>query len=239
MSAPDLVIHGSNIGYSWRGKTHPTLNIPSFQIRRGSHTFLKGPSGSGKSTLLGLIAGVLPVQSGTLNVLGSALETASPQERDNLRSTHMGVIFQQFNLLPFLDVGANITLPCNFSKERAASAISRSGSIEKDAKRLLERLNMPPDALWSSKVKELSVGQQQRVAVARAMIGAPSLIIADEPTSAMDTNNRNAFITLLNEEAERSASTLLFVSHDESLASSFDEVLDLEEINTVSVESAA
>jgi len=206
------------------------LALSDFQLRAGEKLFLKGPSGSGKSTLLGLISGVLKPGAGALNVLGKDLTAMGAAQRDAFRAAHLGVIFQMFNLLPYLPVMENVTLPAEFSKARAAKAAARSGSPAKEARRLLGRLGVG-DAFHDRRASQLSVGQQQRVAVARALMGAPELIVADEPTSALDAEARDGFIDLLIEECAQSEASLLFVSHDAALAQHFDRAVDLRAIN--------
>lgn len=180
--------------------------------------------------MLGLIAGVLQAQSGRIEVLGHDLTAMSGRQRDRLRADNLGVIFQMFNLVPYLSVLQNVALPCQFSARRRDN-IARAGGVETEARRLLKRLGLDNEALLTRKVTDLSVGQQQRVAAARALIGEPSLIIADEPTSALDTDSRNQFIDLLNEEARASGAAVLFVSHDAGLSGPFDRTVDLMEIN--------
>ncbi|MGX6648321.1 ABC transporter ATP-binding protein [Maricaulaceae bacterium MS644] len=209
----------------------PVIDIRRFELKRGERVFLKGASGSGKSTLLGLIAGVLQPDSGSLHVLGTSLTDLSAPDRDRFRAAHLGVIFQMFNLLPYLPVGANVTLPCRFSAARATAA-QAAGGADTEARRLLSRLGLDTADVWSRRAAELSVGQQQRVAAARALIGGPGLILADEPTSALDADSRDSFIALLKEECEASGAALLFVSHDGGLAGHFDRALDLSELNT-------
>jgi putative ABC transport system ATP-binding protein len=220
-------VQADEIGFAYKGGP-AILDIAHFQLERGERLFLRGPSGSGKSTLLGLIAGVLPVQSGKLNVLGENMERLSSQGRDHLRARDMGVIFQMFNLVPYLPVIENVTLPLRFSKERRAR-LSRQPAEE--ARTLLARLGLEDERLLKQRVSDLSTGQQQRVAAARALIGSPGLIVADEPTSALDAQARARFIDLLAENVGASGASLLFVSHDGALARHFDRTLDLEEIN--------
>nr|WP_300377065.1 ATP-binding cassette domain-containing protein [Henriciella sp.] len=204
------------------------LDIPAFELAAGERLFLRGPSGSGKSTLLGLIAGVLAPQAGGVDVLGHDMASLSGARRDRLRADRLGVIFQMFNLVPYLSVVQNVTLPCRFSQTRRQAI---SGDPVEEARRLLARLGLNEEKMLQRPVTELSVGQQQRVAVARALIGGPSLVIADEPTSALDADTRDRFIELLNEEAARYGAALLFVSHDATLAGHFDRSVDLGEIN--------
>ena len=206
------------------------LTIGEFELGAGERLFLRGPSGSGKSTLLGLIAGVLETDQGELRVLDHEMTALSGSNRDQVRADHLGVIFQLFNLVPYLSVVQNVILPCRFSRRRLAE-VNAVGGAEAEARRLLEQLGLDDADLLSRNVTDLSVGQQQRVAAARALIGNPSLIIADEPTSALDADSRDRFISLLSAEAQRTQAALLFVSHDGSLARLFDRALDLAEIN--------
>ena len=214
-------------------KGAPFISIEALRIESGESVFLRGPSGSGKSTLLGLIGGVLKPDSGRVNISGTDMAALSPTARDRLRARHLGIIFQQLNLLPYLNVVGNVTLACRFSKSRREKAIKSDGSVQNSALRLLKNLGLPDNHL-SKPVRELSVGQQQRVAVARALIGSPDLVIADEPTSALDTANRDRFIELLNAQRSDTGCSLLFVSHDESLAPHFDRKIDLSDLNKAS-----
>ena len=193
------------------------LNIDALHVKKNEHLFIEGPSGSGKSTLLNLMAGVLSTDEGQVTILDKELSRLSDSEKDSFRAEHIGFIFQQFNLIPYLSVIENVTLPCRFALNRKEKAKQRSGTLEKEALRLLSALGLKDSALLSRSVNALSVGQQQRVAAARAMIGSPEIIIADEPTSALDSNHRQSFIQTLFEECEKENITLIFVSHDTSL----------------------
>jgi len=204
----------------------PVLDLDALTLERGERLFVYGPSGCGKSTLLGLIAGVHTVQQGRLEVLGEDLTRLSQRGRDTFRAARLGVIFQTFNLLPFLTVKANIELGCAFSKDRRAKAGDTSAAIAD----LLDGLGLDAD-LIDRPVTKLSIGQQQRVAVARALIGGPDLVIADEPTSALDTATRDRFIGLLIKACGQAGSALVFVSHDQGLSGHFDRSLDLQALN--------
>ncbi len=209
------------------------LDIAGLVVPRGERVFLHGPSGSGKTTLLGVIAGVLVPTSGRVEVLGQDLTRLSQGERDRLRGEHLGYLFQLFNLLPWLSVTENVTLPVELHPARRGRL---DGVAPRDAARaLLERLDLA--AFLDTPVSDLSVGQQQRVAAARALIGSPALLIADEPTSSLDADRRNAFLDLLFAECERAGSTLLFVSHDLSLGAAFDRQLSLPELNGAGVQA--
>jgi len=225
-----LVVDVRDLTFAWRrGET--TLDIAQFAIARDEKVFLKGASGSGKSTFLGVICGVLSADAGVVEVLGRDFARLSGAGRDAARSDHLGVIFQMFNLLPFLSVLENVLLPCRFSALRRRRATANGASLEVEARRLLERLGLDGDRLARATARELSVGQQQRVAAARALIGAPELVIADEPTSALDADARDAFLKLLVEEVDANGASLLFVSHDASLAPRFDRALDMANLN--------
>lgn len=226
------IVSLSNLRFAWPGQA-PVLNIESFELEKGERLFLRGPSGSGKSTLLGVIAGVLEADSGQVSVLEQDLSKLSGGQRDQVRADHLGVIFQMFNLVPYLSVVQNVVLPCRFSKRRLAE-VKAAGGAHEEAERLLSRLGLSDPDLLARTVTELSVGQQQRVAAARALIGNPALIIADEPTSALDADSRDRFIELLSDEAQKTGAALLFVSHDGGLAPLFDRAIDLAEINAAS-----
>jgi len=229
MTTPAL--RAENLVFAWAPQEPALLDIPVFELARGEQLFLRGPSGSGKSTLLGLFAGVLAPRAGTIRVLGQALEGLSGPARDRVRADHLGVIFQLFNLLPYLSVIANVTLATRFSRRRRAAL---ANPPETEARRLLARLGLCDEAMLARRVVDLSVGQQQRVAAARALIGSPEIVIADEPTSALDADTRDRFIELLAEETSATGAALLFVSHDPALACHFGRAVDLDEINRAS-----
>lgn len=223
-SDPVLTLKDVRFGYRL---DQTVINIDDLSIGKGESIFLKGPSGSGKSTLLGLIGGVLTPRYGEITLCGEELGRLSSGKRDALRVDHLGIIFQQLNLLPYLSILGNVTLPCQFSHRRHNRL---TVTIDREATRLVEALGLQTDDL-DRPVRDLSVGQQQRVAVARALIGGPDLIIADEPTSALDHDNRDRFIELLNEQRAQFGSSLLFVSHDMTLAKHFDRAIDLHDLN--------
>ena len=222
------------LSFRWPGTADDTLVLPRLAIAAGRSVFLHGPSGCGKSTLLGLMAGVLVAGPGQVKLLGQDWAALPGGVRDARRADHVGVVFQQFNLLPYLSVLDNVLLACRFSARRAARCEAGPRAA---AQSLLERVGLPT-ALWRRRANELSVGQQQRVAAARALIGRPELVIADEPTSALDAALRDAFMALLRAECAAGGSTLVFVSHDERLAASFDDRLSLPALNEAAVAAA-
>ena len=213
--------------YAWPGHA-PCLDIPGFAMQPGERVFLHGPSGSGKSTLLNLVGGVLTPRSGQARVMGEDLGRLGSSARDRLRADHIGFIFQQFNLIPYLSAIDNVLLPCRFSALRRER--TRPDGLHAAAERLLQHLDLEP-ALWRKAATELSVGQQQRVAAARALIGRPELVVADEPTSALDEGRQLAFLDLLRKECDSAGAALLFVSHDRRLASHFEREIALAGIN--------
>ena len=214
--------------FSWPRKP-PLLEVPAMVVARGERVFLRGPSGSGKSTLLGLIGGVLVPQRGSVQLLGTDLASLSPSARDRFRGEHLGFIFQMFNLIPYLSVLENVILPAQFSPARAARVPGRDLAAE--GRRLLGALGLGSADLLARPVTELSIGQQQRVAAARALLGRPEILVADEPTSALDHDARGQFLQLLMDECHAQGTTLLFVSHDTSLGGLFDRVLSLADLN--------
>jgi len=224
----------TDLVFRWPRQARNCLEIPQLELAAGERVFLHGPSGSGKSSLLGLLGGVAVPQSGAIELLGTNITQLGSSTRDRFRADHIGFLFQQFNLLPWLSALDNVTLPCTFSTRRR----ERTGdSPHAEAERLLGHLDLGPDT-WRKPAGELSVGQQQRVAAARALIGRPEILIADEPTSALDAERQQIFIDLLLQESAAVGATLVFVSHDRRLAGHFDRVVALDEINRVAPELA-
>ena len=220
-----------NLRYRWNRSHAPCVEIEHLDVAAGERVFVHGPSGSGKSTLLGLLGGVLVGEQGgvTVSIEGRPTELGalSRAQRDRFRVDHIGFVFQQFNLIPYLSVLDNVLLPCRFSARRRLQA---GTDMAADALRLLHELDLS-DTLMARPVTQLSVGQQQRVAVARALIGRPEIVIADEPTSALDAERQDRFLDLLLKECAASNASLIFVSHDRRLAAHFTREVALHEIN--------
>jgi putative ABC transport system ATP-binding protein len=221
----------SDLRFSWHAASPPVVAIDSLRVARGERLMLRGPSGSGKSTLLSLLAGVLKPHSGSLRVLGRELGTLTDSACDSFRADHIGVIFQMFNLIPYLSVQENVCLPCAFSARRRHRCEQDGASVPEVAARLLEHLDMGHSEMLGRQATELSVGQQQRVAAARSLMGAPELVLADEPTSSLDGDRRAAFLELLFRECERERTTLIFVTHDATLAPLFDRAVEFADLN--------
>lgn len=224
-NSPAITIN--NMQFSWSKKStnpssyQPFMHIPQWQINQGERVFLQGESGTGKSTLLNLLSGLLQADKGSIQVLDTQLNTLSNRERDTFRAQNLGIIFQQFNLIPYLSVRDNIKL---------SQAFSNVPLDEQRIESLCEQLKLPA-AIIEQPANQLSVGQQQRVAVARALYHQPPIIIADEPTSALDSHTRDEFIQLLLSQSQKTQSTVIFVSHDHSMATHFDRVENITKIN--------
>lgn len=216
--------------FRWPDAARSLLNIEQFSIQRGERVLLRGASGSGKSTLLSLIAGIHSPLPHQLQVLGYDMGSLSQRQRDKLRANEIGYIFQQFNLLPYLSAHANVLLAERFSSARRKRLDHAATSHAEQATALLLQLGLSKTDIMRP-AHQLSVGQQQRVAAARALFGAPALIIADEPTSALDAEHRDNFIEVLFAACKQFDTTLLFVTHDASLAPHFDRSVELAEIN--------
>ncbi len=221
----ETIIKIDSLRFHWSKKSSFRIYISGFTVKRGEKILLLGESGSGKTTLLSLIAGFLDPLSGEININGKSINSLTSSKKDKFRADNFGIIFQQFNLLPYANIIDNIILPLYFSKRRSTHIKNRRDV----AMTLCRRLKLPDD-IAESKASSLSVGQQQRVAVARALIGNPPLIIADEPTSSLDTETQEKFLDLMFEQIDQNKSTLLMVSHDKSLSRRFDRIINIKDI---------
>jgi len=220
------VLAVKNMSFAWPASAFQ-IGITDLNVTSDEHWLLEGPSGSGKSTLLQLLGGVLLPQRGDVRILGQSWAALSAAQRDLRRADHVGFIFQQFNLVPYLSALENVLLPCRFSKSRRQAAES-GGGLRDEARRLLSALGLGAEEIQFRRAARLSVGQQQRVAAARALIGSPSLVLADEPTSALDADHRDAFLELLFSEARSAKTAIVLVSHDTNLRPHFERHLTLE-----------
>lgn len=193
------------------------LSIKELEIFEGEKVFLSGASGSGKSTFLSLVAGLFLASRGTVRVLESDLAQMTSSERDEWRAQNLGVIFQSFNLVPYLSLLENILLAdCFHSKSRDVDF------VENELKAF---------GLWEKRHQtsaNLSVGEQQRVAYLRAIYNQPKLLIGDEPTSALDEKNETNLLSRLFQESEKRGITLIFASHHQHLAKRFDRQISVE-----------
>jgi len=232
------ILEIKDMRFAWPRGNGPCLDIAELRVAPGETVFLYGPSGCGKSTLLSLMAGVLLPQHGSVLLNGTDWAGLGAAARDRYRVEQVGYIFQQFNLLPYLSVLDNVVAPCRFSPTRRAAALRQSGSVRSAAQAWLAGMGLQ-STVWSALARELSVGQQQRVAAARALIGNPALVIADEPTSALDENLRNGFLDLLLSACRSANSALVFVSHDQRIAERFGRHILLPAINNAATAAEA
>lgn len=200
----------------------PLLDIEHWAVQRGERVLIHGPSGVGKSTLMNILSGLLTCATGEVSVLGQRLDQMSVRQRDQFRADNIGCVFQRFNLIPYLNAIDNIGLANTFSA-------GGNGRWREEAAALLTALTVHKDS-WAKPTSNLSMGQQQRVAIARALINSPEILIADEPTSSLDSENRDNFLSLLMGLIKERDMTLIFVSHDMALAKYFTRLEALSDI---------
>lgn len=221
----DSIVKIESLRFQWSKNNNFKIFVPKLEVGRGKKVLFLGESGSGKTTLLSLICGFLEPLSGSISINDKIISDLTSTNKDAYRSDNIGIIFQQFNLLPYANVIDNIVLPLYFSKQRSKKVENKTNA----AMTLCDQLRLP-ESILNQKASNLSVGQQQRVAVARALIGSPSIIVADEPTSSLDTEAQELFLDLMFDQISKNSSTLLMVSHDKSLTNYFDQVIDINEI---------
>lgn len=218
-------------------KNEPVLDIKHWKLETGETVFVQGPSGSGKSTFLNILCGMLPTPQGEVSIFGHRLDKMNSRQRDRFRANNIGYVFQQFNLIPYLNVIDNVKLARQFRREQTDNRQAVSSSNE-DIEQLLQTLNIDSQH-WQKPARSLSIGQQQRVAIARAFINKPKLLIVDEPTSSLDHKNRDDFMSLLMKKVEDTKATLIFVSHDKALSGYFSRMDSIAEINEITREKSA
>lgn len=204
------------------GSIQKVVDVQHFQIKNGEQIALKGESGSGKTTFLHLIAGILQSDNGQILIDSEEMSGLKESARDNLRARKIGYIFQTFNLLQGFTALENILLGMSFGK----------GADEKYALELLSRVGLKERADY--RPKQLSVGQQQRVAVARALANRPKIVLADEPTGNLDPKHAFESLDLIREVCLENETALLLVSHDTNVLNKFETIKSLEEINKCS-----
>ncbi|TMU54688.1 ABC transporter ATP-binding protein [Flagellimonas algicola] len=192
------------------------FSFPDVHLKSGEHLLILGPSGVGKTTLLHLLAGLLPVSSGTISVAGTDFQTLKRRDMDRFRGSHIGLIFQQYHFIRSLSVYQNLVLRQSFPKKALDKA---------RIKELASRLGL--SEVLHKKVTQLSQGQQQRLSIALGLIHKPDVVFADEPTSNLDDANCTTVIELLKEEAKICQSSLVIITHDHRVKSHFKNQLTL------------
>ncbi|MEN2494555.1 MAG: putative ABC transporter ATP-binding protein [Hyphomicrobiaceae bacterium hypho_1] len=226
------IIKMSDVSFGWPRTQNFRINIDNFSLKKGSKTLLVGPSGSGKSTFLSLLCGIIVPLKGNIDILNVNIVKLSNSARDKFRVENIGVIFQMFNLLPYGTVMDNVLLPLSFAQQRRERVGRTEEQAINEASSILNALGLDR-VLFTGPASALSVGQQQRVAAARALIGTPPLVVADEPISALDYEHQKRFLDLLFHQIEKTSTTLLMVSHDRCIGSLFDDVLELGDVVTL------
>ena len=203
------------------GTRNPVVNVARFSLEAGEQAALQGSSGSGKTTFLNLIAGILQADNGRVRIAGEEMTAASEAGRDILRARHIGYIFQTFNLLQGYTALENVMLGMMFG---AGADVSR-------AKELLARVGLKDRMDY--RPRQLSTGQQQRVAVARALANKPQLVLADEPTGNLDARNAGEALDLIRSTCRENGAALLLVSHDREVLAGFEHTVALSELNRI------
>ena len=209
------------------GTSSTIIDVPAFELEPAQQLALRGESGSGKTTFLNLIAGILVPDAGRITIGGDDITTRSEATRDTLRATCLGYVFQTFNLLQGYTALENVEL---------AMMLGR-GLDRANARTLLEQVGLANRLHY--RPAQLSVGQQQRVAVARALANHPQLVLADEPTGNLDATNAQTSLTLLRELCASNGAALLIVSHDPFVLDQFDERREFADINRASQQAEA
>ena len=213
------MIQVSDLRFQYRSSKFQ-LRIPELSISRGEKVAIIGPSGSGKTTLLMLLAGASPLQHGSIRVDDTQVDRLTEAERRRFRISRIGIVFQGFELLEYLTVLENILLPFRINRSLPLSAESKARAISlAKSTGLSEKLERHPN--------RLSQGERQRVALCRALIARPTVVLADEPTGSLDPQTTQDALDLLFAQVQQESATLLFVTHDHSLLDQFDRTIDL------------
>ena len=214
----DDIVSIRDLRFLWPDSTFE-LTLPTLNVCAGSSVVVTGPSGSGKTTLLNLLSGILVADQGTIEVDGQPLSALSDRERRRFRLQRVGLIFQTFELISYLNVVDNILLPVRISPD-----VPLTVALKQRASDLLKRVGL--EGCERRAVTRLSQGECQRVALCRALLLKPRLLLADEPTGNLDPDNSRRILEILLEQVQQENATLIMVTHDHSLLSHFDTTID-------------
>jgi len=225
------VIHVSDLHFRYPGGTF-SLRVPELVIEERERVAVIGPSGSGKTTLLNLIAGISTPLTGRVVTRGVDLTALGERDRRDFRAGHIGLVFQEFELLDYLDVLDNVLLPF-----RIAPGVHLDREARQRAVRVAERVGLA-DKL-DRNVQQLSQGERQRVALCRALCTEPAVVLADEPTGNLDPANKGRVLELLLDSVAATGATLVAVTHDHDLLDSFDRVVDFKRFYSPEAEPVA
>ena len=215
------MIEVNDLSFSYDGNS--TIEFPDFQCNKGNKLLLIGDSGTGKTTLLHLLCGLLRPQSGNLNIAGVDINALNDRQLDKFRGRELGIVFQQSHFVQSLTVAENLSLPALLS-----GTDMNSSELQERTHVLLDRLGVGHKS--DARPKDLSVGEQQRASIARALVHNPSVVFVDEPTSALDDKSTEAVIQLLEDETLKAGATLIIVTHDSRLKSRYKDQVELSNI---------
>lgn len=214
MSEMKSILSVRNLSYQYPGQE--TIGFPDFECEKGGKLLISGNSGHGKTTLIYLIAGLLKIQQGQIELAGTELSSLSQKQLDAFRGRHVGLVFQSAQFIGALNVLDNVLAGQYFGAKKVETGYAQS---------LLDDLGI--GSLASKSPKHLSGGERQRLSIARALASNPDVLIADEPTSSLDDENTQIVYDLLQAETKKLGTSLIVVSHDQRLKSKFENQIDL------------
>ena len=217
-----LTLQDTEFGYREGGFR---LHVPELAIAESARVAIVGPSGSGKTTFLRLVSGIALPERGDIRIGDTVISSLDDAARRDFRISHIGFVFQEFELVEYLNLLENILLPYYINRSMTLDA-----EVRKRAEALAESMNL--GSMLKRRIEHLSQGEKQRVAICRALLINPQLILADEPTGNLDPANKQRIVRLLFERASATGATLLMVTHDHSLLEGFDRVIDFETLRT-------
>ena len=221
MENENLILQISDLHFQYPASDFK-IEVSDIKITQGSKIAISGKSGSGKTTLIHLISGILKPQSGEILFFDESITDMNDNDIRKHRISNIGFIFQEFELLDYLNVMDNLIIPYKINK-----SLSLDEEIKNKAKEIANRIGIGNKL--DQHPKQLSGGERQRLAIARALITSPPLIIADEPTGNLDNKTSNIVMDEITDQVSYTNSTLIMISHNNELISSFDEIIDIQE----------